>query len=440
MNNLRHSLRFKLALTFATFGAMVSLLLSLGLSFAAHNLGEHLMDETLRAEIDDYISRRTRNPSSLPPATLSIQGYVLSQGQSNESIPLELLSLNNGEYQLTLNETPYRVAVEDKNGERYFMLFNEKRQRNREDSFRVYLMTGALIMVLLSAWVGWWLAGRVVAPVAELARRVSQASPEGDAEAVSRGFPDDEIGQLAHVFAAYLKRMRAFIDRERDFTSDVSHELRTPLAIMQGVVELIEDDPLLNEKQRERIARITRANREMINLTTALLLMSRENTNEALMLDCDMCEVVSASIEMHRHLLSEQTSVSLACHSHPHVAAERTLLSIVVANLIRNAFSHTPSGSVAITVEDNSLTVSDTGTGIRGEEIGKVFQRHFKGSGSTGSGIGLSLVKRICDRYGWETIIDSSEGHGTSAQLIYLRTADFSPPDSPSLDTALTRL
>src|SRR5512139_3189379 len=420
MNNLRHSLRFKLALTFAAFGAMVSLLLSLGLSFAAHTLGENLMDETLRAEMDDYISRRARNPSSLPPATLSIQGYVQTPSQGSDNIPAELLPLGEGHHQLTLNGTPYRVAVENKNGERYFMLFNEQHQLHREELFITYLKAGALFMVPLSAWVGWWLAGWVVAPIAELARRVSQASPEDDAEAVSRGFPDDEVGQLAHVFAAYLKRMRAFIDRERDFTSDVSHELRTPLAIMQGVLELIEDNPqLANGKLQERVERIGRANREMINLTTALLLMAREDNNEAMMLNCDVCEVVGEAIETHRHLLSDQTIVSLTCTAHPHVAAERTLLSIVVANLIRNAFSHTPSGSVSITVEENSLTVSDTGTGIRGEEIGKVFQRHFKGSGSTGSGIGLSLVKRICDRYGWETIIESTEGEGTTAQLIF---------------------
>ena len=70
-------------------------------------------------------------------------------------------------------------------------------------------------------------------------------------------------------------------------------------------------------------------------------------------------------------------------------------------------------------MEANALTVHDTGIGIRGEEIGKVFQKHFKGTGSTGSGIGLSLVKRICDRYGWEIIISSTEGQGTTAQLIF---------------------
>jgi signal transduction histidine kinase len=92
-----------------------------------------------------------------------------------------------------------------------------------------------------------------------------------------------------------------------------------------------------------------------------------------------------------------------------------------VANLLRNAFTFTPSGSITITIEERLLTVTDTGTGIHSEQIGKVFQRHFKGSGSTGSGIGLSLVKRICDRYGWETIINSNQGVGTSVQLLYIK-------------------
>jgi signal transduction histidine kinase len=424
MFSIHHSFRFRLALTFAFFGAMVSLILSLGLSFTAHNLGDRLIDETLRAEIDDYTSRRARNPNSLPPATVSIQGYIFLPGQSKTESPLELHDLTPGKYQLTLNSIPYRVAVVDKGDARYVMMFNEIRQRQRESTFLTYLVSGALIMTMLSAWIGWWLAGRVVAPIAELGMRVSLAKPEDNTLDIARGFEPDEIGKLADVFGGYLKRMRAFIDRERAFTSDVSHELRTPLAIVLGVVELMEEDSQLQEKQQERIARIGRATRGMIDMTAALLLMGREaNSDESVIQKCDVCDIVSHIIDMHRHLLRAQTSVKLLCHSHPHIEAERTLFGIVVANLVRNAFTYTPSGSVTITVKDNSLTVTDTGSGIHSEEIGKVFQRHFKGSGSTGSGIGLSLVKRICDKYGWETIIESTEGVGTSAQLIFIRPA-----------------
>jgi len=405
------------------FGAMVSLLLTIGLSFTAHNLGERLIDETLRAEIEDYMSRRSRNPSSLPPATVSIQGYVFLPGQNNADIPPELHNLVPGKYQLTLNNIPYRIAVADQADERYVMMFNEMRQRHRESTFLIYMVVGALSMTLVSAWIGWWLAGRVVAPIAELGRRVSKASPEDNMLAIASGFEPDEIGKLALVFEGYLRRMRAFIDRERAFTADISHELRTPLAIVLGVVELMEEDTHLLEKQQERVARIGRATREMIAMTTALLLMAREaNADEPVIQKCDVCDIASHIVDMHRHQLSEHTTVQLVCQSHPHIEAERSLFGIVVANLIRNAFTYTPSGSVKITVEENCLTVTDTGTGIHSEVIGKVFQRHFKGSGSTGSGIGLSLVKRICDRYGWETIIESTEGKGTSAQLIFVRS------------------
>ncbi len=419
MSNLRHSLRLKLALTFAIFGATICLVLSLGISFFAKNLGEHLLDETLRAEIDGYISRRARNPKALLPSTISIQGYLLTQGQSDEYIPFELRSLHEGTHRLKLNNTPYRVAVVDKNNARYFMLFNEERQRQREEMFTIYLASGAFIMTLISAWVGWWLAGRGVAPIAELARRVSRANPEDDTATVAQGFKRDEIGQLAQVFSAYLKRMRDFIERERNFTSDVSHELRTPLTIVQGVLELMEDGKQSPDKQQERIAKIGRANSEMVNLTTALLLMARENTHETDVQSCDVSKVVGAVIEMNRHLLSTTTAVNIIGLSYQSIAAERTLLSIVLSNLIRNAFTYTPSGTVSISIEDNGLTVSDTGSGIRSEEIGKIFQQNFKGSGSTGSGIGLSLVKRICDRYGWEIMINSTEGQGTSAHLIF---------------------
>jgi signal transduction histidine kinase len=421
------SLRFRLAATFAGFGALVSILLSLGLSFAAHDVSQRLMDETLRAELEDYINRRARNPNSLPPATISVRGYVRPAGHDTPPIPPALLALPPGKYQLSLDNIPYRVAIADKNNERYFMLFNEVRQRHREEQFLVYLIAGTFIMTFLSAGIGWWLAGKIVSPVAELARRVSNATPEEGAQDIEKGFRNDEIGELARVFGGYLKRMRAFIDRERAFTADVSHELRTPLAIVQGAVELMEDDERLDAKQQARIARIGRAAKEMIDLTAALLLMAREETSMGpVARKCDICQVVRDTIEAHRHLINDKTVVEFSCLNQPCLAAERTLLGIVAANLIRNAFAYTEAGSVRITVQDDRLTVADTGLGIRDEEIGKVFQRHFKGSASTGSGIGLSLVKRICERYGWEIHIESVEGKGTSAQLIF--TSSLTPP------------
>ncbi len=419
----RHSLRLRVAAAFAWFGGLVSLLLAAGIFLAAHDVGQRLIDETLRAELEDAMARHARNPQSLPPATLSLRGYVAQPGADNNDIPQAVRHLEPGRHEIGLDATHFRVAVADANGVRYYMLFNETRQRARESRFLVYLAGGVLIMVLLSAAGGLWLAGRVIAPVTELAQQVGSADPSqppprlADADA-----PHDEVGELARIFEGYLRRLHAFIDRERAFTADVSHELRTPLAVIQGAAEVLQDDASLTEAQHGRLARIERAAYDMAELIRALLLMAREEEAEARAeAQCDAAAVVQDCVERHRHLLGRRkTEVAVEILAEPKLPAEPTLFAIVVANLVRNAFAYTESGRVTIRLTESRLDVRDTGVGIRAEELGRVFQRYYKGAASQGSGIGLSLVKRICDRYGWSIAIESREGQGTSASLTFI--------------------
>jgi signal transduction histidine kinase len=418
---LRYSLRLRLAVRFAVFGTLISLLLSIGIFVSARHTSDRLIDETLRAELEDYLARRARNPASLPPATASLRGYVYVPGRNDPDVPAAVLRLPTGRHQLVLDDVPYRIGIVDRGGERYVMMFNEVRQRQREQYFLVYLIAGVIVMTLVSAGLGWWLAGRVVAPVAELARLIGSERPEQWANKPGVRFSDDEVGALASgVFGEYVRRMRAFIVREQAFTADVSHELRTPLSIVQGVVELMETDALLNAQQRERIGRIRRAVREMIDVTSALLIMARESGAHVPVVEqCDVCDVVRDVVEGHRHLVSEKTNVRLTCDGQPHLSADGTLLKIVVANLVRNAFANTDSGTVTVAVNEGGVAVTDSGKGIPAEDIEKVFLRHFRGSDSGGAGIGLSLVRRICEKYGWDTVITSVVGQGTTAHLTF---------------------
>lgn len=425
----RRSLHFRVAFGFAAFGAVVSLLLSVGLYFAAHGNGQRLIDETLRAELDDYIARRARNPASLPPSATSLRGYVDDGTASRAAIPEPVLSLPPGVHEISLADEPYRVAVADRDDARFYILFNETRQQARERRFVAYLALGVLIMTLLSAGGGWWLAGRVIAPVTDLAARVRSFDGATRPD-LSSNQPEDEVGDLARAFDRYLGRLHGFVDRERAFTADVSHELRTPVAAIQGAVEVMQEDAAFRAAHGERIDRILRGAHHMAELIEALLLLAREQRDDRMPRErVDVGEVVKDCIERNRYLLkSQSTRVVLDIKASLQLTVERVLLSVVVGNLVRNAFSYTRAGEVRVILEPDRLLVSDTGIGIGSEELDQVFHRYYRGSASQGAGIGLSIVKRICDRYGWAVAIESHVGQGTTAQLLLSQPAVLTLP------------
>lgn len=416
----RHSLRFRVAAAFAGLGACLSLLFAVGIWLAAHDVAQRLLDQTLKAELDDFMARRIRNPSSLPPDTASLRGYVvpMNRGRADAAeVPAALRSLAPGQHEIVIGGMPFRVSVADHPGERHIFLFNEERQRAREQRFLGYLVAGALLMTVLAAAGGLWLAGRVIAPVRELARAVAQAPAENPPRLTAEDQPHDELGELTRSFDRYLSRLSAFIERERTFAADASHELRTPLAVIGGAAEVLAEDPTLSEAQAGRVARIERAASEMSALITALLLLARE---ESVPVEerCDCALLVRQVVDRYHQLARQRRNrLELTVEAAVSLDVAPALFSIVVANLVRNAVGHTEGGRVGVHLHVDRLVVADTGIGISSEEIGRVFQRYYRGAASGGTGIGLSLVKRICDREGWQIELESYEGGGTTAVL-----------------------
>jgi len=410
-------LRGRVALFFAGFGALVSLIMAVVLYQGAHDLGQRLIDETLSAELDDYIARRERNPASLPPSTVIVQGYVRDVNGAGK-VPDYLAGLPLGRHDIRLGTLTYRAAILERGSARYYLLYDTSLQARRENRFAWMLGLMAVAMTLLSTLGGIWLSRTVVAPVAELAAKVRHRSPDDWEQPLADDFPFGEVGELARVFDRHLMRMRAFIERERAFSADTSHELRTALAVILSATEVLLDDDSLSDRQKARIGRIDRAAHDMAELGTALLLMAREEHKLGVGGGCVLAEVVRDVVEKQRHLLGSKP-VEVEVHTNPDLilSADAGLVEILVSNLIRNAFSYTAAGTVVVLQDAHTLTVSDTGKGIPEHAIEQVFIRHFRDMTSEGAGIGLSLVKRICDRYGWQVRLESSEQQGTTVKV-----------------------
>ncbi|MBF0434221.1 MAG: HAMP domain-containing histidine kinase [Magnetococcales bacterium] len=422
---LSHSLRTRVALTFAWFGALGSLLLAVGVFLGAHDVSRRLMDETLRAEMDDYTARRGRNPASLPPATVSLLGFVDTQ-QKTGAVPETISILDPGPerksfYDIVYNNTNYRVLVNRLGQDTYYLLFNKERQRAREERFFFYLLCSLLLVTSLASVAGWWLAGRVTAPIIDLAHKVASSDPEDPLPILDPKRQGDEVTLMAQAFDRYIGRLRAFGERERAFISYANHEFRTPLAVIRSCTELLLADQTLNERQRRRVDRIDRAAWEMSSMSEALLHLAREeNARPTRQTLCDMKQLVMEVVENYSRLTRDRTiDVETHCHAAPQLAVERSLAMVVVSNLIRNAITHSQGNRVQIVLAENHLEVSDRGPGIAKEEIPLIFQHYYRGSTSSGHGIGLSLVKRICDVYGWNVKIESGFGEGTTVYLTF---------------------
>jgi signal transduction histidine kinase len=410
-----NSLRSRVAFYYALFGAGLSILLSGFFFLAVQQVGHELMDGILLSELEEHAINQQ---VFVPPNEKGVKGYKLSGTGTDRNIPPEISKLSPGSYNMTLEGVDYRVLVIEKDSTRYIMMFDTETQHLREKMYLKYVALFTLFMIVSSSIGGVLLASRVTASVSRLAEQVSQAKP-GDTElSLIKLTSNDEVGDLARAFDRYLSRLRRFIERENYFTADVSHELRTPLAIMLGTVEVLEQDESLSPKQKERIARIRRAAQDMIDLTSALLLLAREHQIAADESPCHVAEVAQACVEKHRHLIGDRPiRLEMELKALPNLIAERPLLEVVIGNLIRNALFNTKSGLVLLRLEEERLIVSDTGVGMRPEELARAMERYYKGATSSGAGVGLSLVKRICDRYGWRISLESQEGQGTTAEI-----------------------
>jgi signal transduction histidine kinase len=412
-------LRLRVMIGFALISGSVSLVLGSWVYFTFRDLDRRLIEEALTAEVEDYRVRLARNPASLPPMTATVRGYLL-RGDRPDERPAELRDLREGQSLVVVDGVSYLAAVVRDGDATLYMLHNHSPVERREQRLLAAVIGGIVATSLLAAAWGWWLAGRVIAPVRELARRVRERPPSDLDTPFADGLPHDEVGELAHAFERYLARMRAFVERERAFSADASHELRTPLSVIQGAVEVLQGRKDLDRLTRARIDRIARAERGMADLTSALLMLAREQRSDAAKTsNCPVDEVLRDVLEQHHHLLDHKPVAFTVDIREPlSLTVERPLLAIAMGNLVRNAFTYTDSGNVAITLENGVLSVADTGPGVPPQDLCCLFEHSDRSRRATrGAGIGLPLVKRIADRQGWSVSVRNRPDGGALFQL-----------------------
>ncbi|NBD96231.1 MAG: HAMP domain-containing protein [Gammaproteobacteria bacterium] len=417
----RRRLRSRLIVSFLLFGTLLSVLFAAAVLLLQSWLVDALISRTLADEIDQYIQGLREDPTLVEPFYTRIEGYVTRPGRA-DIVPDPFRGLPSGVHDVVTEDARYKAAVRKADDFWVFLTYDVSENQEVARRLQVALVAAVLLFALLSLALGIWSSSRVMAPVTELARRIEamdEHSPPGN---LARHFPEDEVGQLAAALDDYAHRLKDLVERDKAFNADVSHELRTPLAVISGATELMLAQPDQDERTRERLLRIARAARQSTDITTALLhLVRAERDADGEGRAHDVGHIAEQVIGNYRPLVGDRgLELNLRQDEPVSVIAPEAVIAVVLGNLVGNAIRYTAEGDVRVHVRAGQVAILDSGPGIEEKELPHVFDRHFRGrqaSGTKGSGLGLSIVKRLCDLYGWRIEFANREEGGLAVTV-----------------------
>jgi signal transduction histidine kinase len=279
----------------------------------------------------------------------------------------------------------------------------------------------------------WWILMRSFAPIRWTTESVAQRTAQDLSDVELRNVPR-EMSPLIVALNRLLMRIRATLDMERRFTADAAHELRTPLAAIRAhaqVLRAARTPDEASEAAADIIAGVDRSSR----LIEQLMILARIDQSQSGMWpdqSIDLADLVAGQIKQHA-AFAQRAGIKLeATVSSVSVAAHMEDMNILLRNLIDNALRHTAvGGTVKVSCGRAKnmacLAVHDSGVGIPIAERSRIFERFYRidDDQSFGSGLGLSIVKRIAEHYGASISVEAGlAGRGIGFVVWFRKLVD----------------
>jgi len=285
------------------------------------------------------------------------------------------------------------------------------------------LLVGGAVVMIAAGLVGYFLARRALAPIDTITKTARRISAQDLSARLNLSGVDDELGRLASTFDDMLERLDESFQRERRFTADASHELRTPLAAMEAILGVVRSErrkPAEYEQALDDLAEETTRLRDLVEDLLALARGARSATMEFATVDIStLAEDVVDALRP----LAEAKNLTLECSAEPGLTARADSdgLIRVFLNLVENAIKFTEHGGIKVSAGSRMdavvVDVADTGIGIASDDLDAIFERFHRvdrSRSTPGTGLGLSLARRIVEDHGGTLTVRSREGKGSS--------------------------
>jgi heavy metal sensor kinase len=289
------------------------------------------------------------------------------------------------------------------------------------------LVFGLPVLLVLAAFGGYFLMRRSLRPVERMIDAAEAITFNNSGNRLPLAETGDRIETLGLALNRMLDRLDAAYQYANRFSADAAHEIRTPLAIIRGELEFLAAQRHSPELQAVLGSILDEADR-LSDMVEKLAMLSRMDSlwGKHAHAEFDLVALACETMDQMR-LLADEKRITLAplMGDPVTVAGDRNRLKQVLVNLIDNAIKYTPEGGrVAVEVKSHAnraqLTVTDTGIGVAPEHREKIFDRFYRVStdrGETGSGLGLSIAKSICNAHGGTIVVDSAPGSGSTFRI-----------------------
>jgi len=401
------SLRGRIANTMVLLVAISGIMLGIWAHLADDRLKRNITLELLSEELTHFETRMRNDRGAEPLRSKAINIY---RSSDLSELPRDIARLQPGQMHHRIRRGGLLLDVLVRDGEfgRLYITYDVT-NHTRQERFSILLVSlGVLAIVGIAGWAAFAISRRLVKPVHLLAEHLTQIDPGQRHVRIAAQSAVNELEPIARSIDAFMQRLDGFVEREQSFTSTASHELRTPLAVIRGAVELLEVQLGERPGAAKALERIQRAVREMSEFTDALLILSREErAGVPADAGCDVGELLVRAAEDQRSVLpGKRVALEMPDSEGLHVAAPASMVAMVIGNVVRNALQHGTGDNVVCRLTGRELRVTNAGA-LPQTDLGAMPPRRFT-THPGGHGMGLYLVRRICDRYRWAIRLENT--------------------------------
>lgn len=382
-------LRRRFTLLATLLGFLLSALSAATIAYVAEDYEYVIATEILRGQAEDYGLRLANGLPAELPRTQRLSGYRIDAAD----VPAAYAAYPPGVREDPANADTH-VGVFDTSAGRLVFTVNLSDIETLEHHLNAFVAAMIVVGTLAAGLMGWLLSGIALKPLRRLAENVDDLPIEPRRTQLAQGASNDELGRLASAIDAYQSRLSDADAREQAFFADASHELRTPLTVIQGVTDVLLDDPTDNPAQAARLQRLERGVRDMRHLLEAMLSAARRAPLQAEAIHAQ--ELLEEAIDI---ALAGKPRIASTIDARGELQAPRREALLLVAGLTRKLAQAHATGELQLRLRDDQLDLHFLATSETPPTTPM--------TASADTGTGSALLDRLAARLGWRVAFAS---------------------------------